>query len=53
MSDEGNCITEGSSKEYESESESMNGTEYSNSDTTFNVNNSSYNAAIEPISQET
>ena len=51
MSDEDNYIIEESSCEYESESDSMNGTEDSNSDTEFDVNNSTYNVAIQSVDQ--
>ena len=44
MSDEDSYITEESTGEYESESDSMNGTEDSDSDTEFDVNNSSYSS---------
>ena len=43
MSDEDSYIIEESGSEYESESGSMNGTEDSDSDTEFDINNSSYN----------
>ena len=51
MSNEDSYIIEESSSEYESESDSMNGTEDSDSDTEFDVNNSSYNIAIQPVDQ--
>ena len=51
MSDEDSFIIEESSREYESESDSMNGTEDTDSDTEFDVNNSSYNVAIQPVDQ--
>ena len=51
MSNEDSYIIEESSSEYESESDSMNGTEDSDSDTEFDVNNSSYNVAIQPVDQ--
>ena len=41
MRDEDSYIIEDSSSEYESESDSMNGTEDSDSNTEFDVNNSS------------
>ena len=41
MSNEDSYIIEESSSEYESESDSMNGTEDSDSDTEFDINNSS------------
>ena len=50
MSDEDSYIIEDTSSEYESESDSMNGTEDSDSNTEFNVNNS-YNVAIQPVNQ--
>ena len=50
MSDEDSYIIEDSSSEYESESDSMNGTEDSDSNTEFDVNNS-YNVAIQPVNQ--
>ena len=50
MSDEDIYIIE-SSSEYESGSDSMNGTEDSDRDTEFDVNNSSYNVIIEPVDQ--
>ena len=51
MSDEDCYIIEDSSSEYESELDSMNGTEDSDSNTEFDVNNSSYNVAIQPVNQ--
>ena len=48
MSNEDSYIIEESRSEYESEWDSMNGTEDSDSDTEFDVNNSSYNVAIQP-----
>ena len=51
MSDEDSFIIDESSREYESESESMNGTEDTDSGTEFDVNNSSYNVAIQPVDQ--
>ena len=51
MSDEDIYIIEESSSEYESGSDSMNGTEDSDRDTEFDVNNSSYNVIIEPVDQ--
>ena len=51
MSDEDSYIIEESGSEYESESGSMNGTEDSDSDTEFDINNSSYNLAIQPVDQ--
>ena len=44
-------IIEESNSEYGSESDSTNGTEESYSDTEFDVNNSSYNVAIQPVNQ--
>ena len=44
-------IIEESSSEYESESDSMNGMEDSDSDTEFDVNDSSYNVAVQPVDQ--
>ena len=46
MSDEDSYVIEQSSSEYESESDSMNGTEDSDCDTEFDVNNSSYNVTL-------
>ena len=51
MSNEDSYIIEESRSEYESEWDSMNGTEDSDSDTEFDVNNSSYNVAIQPVDQ--
>ena len=51
MSDEDIYIIEESSSEYESGSDSMNGTENSDSDTELDVNNSSYNVIIEPVDE--
>ena len=51
MSNEDSYIIEESRSEYESEWDSMNGTEDSDSDTEFDVNNSSYNVAIQPVNQ--
>ena len=51
MRNEDSYITEESNSEYESESDSMNGTEDSYSDTEIDVNNSSYNVAIQPVNQ--
>ena len=44
-------IVEESSSQCESESDSMNVTEDSDSDTECDVNNSSYNVAIQPVDQ--
>ena len=44
-------IVEESSSQCESESDSMNATEDSDSDTECDVNNSSYNVAIQPVDQ--
>ena len=51
MRDDDSFIIEESSSEYESDSDSMNGTEDSGSDTEFDVNNPSYNVAIQPVNQ--
>ena len=51
MSNEDSYIIEESSSEYESGSDSMNGTENSDSDTELDVNNSSYNVIIEPVDE--
>ena len=51
MGDGDSYIIEKSSSEYESGSDSMNGTEDSDSDTEFDVNNSSYNIAIQLVDQ--
>ena len=51
MSDEDSYIIEESSSEYESESDSMNGTKDLDSDTELDINNSSYNVAIQPVDQ--
>ena len=53
MSNEDSFFIEESSIEQSSssESDSMNGTEDSDSDTEFDVNNSSYNLAIQPVDQ--
>ena len=51
MSDEDSYIIEESSSEYESESDSMNGMEDSDSDTEFDVNDSCYNVAVQPVDQ--
>ena len=48
MTSEDSYIVEESSSQCESESDSMNVTEDSDSDTEFDVNNSSYNVAIQP-----
>ena len=51
MSNDDSFIIEENNSEYESESDSMNGTEDSDSETEFDVNNSSYNVAIQPTNQ--
>ena len=51
MGDGDSYIIEKSSSEYESGSDSMNGTGDSDSDTEFDVNNSSYNIAIQLVDQ--
>ena len=51
MSDEESYIIKESSSEYGSESDSVNGTEDSGSDSEFDVNDSSYNVAIQPVDQ--
>ena len=51
MTSEDSYIVEESSSQCESESDSMNVTEDSDSDTEFDVNNSSYNVAIQPVDQ--
>ena len=51
MSNEDSYIREESRSEYESESDSMNGTEDSDSGTEFDVNNSSYNVPIKSVNQ--
>ena len=50
-SNEDSYIREESRSEYESESDSMNGTEDSDSGTEFDVNNSSYNVPIKSVNQ--
>ena len=51
MSNEVSFVIEESSNEYDSESDSINGTEDSDSDTEFDVNNSTYNVAIQSFDQ--
>ena len=51
MSDEDSYIIEESSSEYESESDSMNGTKDLDSDTELDINNSSYNVVIQSVDQ--
>ena len=51
MSDEDSYIIEERSSEYENESDSMNGMKDPDSDTEFDINNSSYNVAIQPVNQ--
>ena len=50
-SNEDSYIRQESRSEYESESDSMNGTEDSDSGTEFDVNNSSYNVPIKSVNQ--
>ena len=51
MSDEDSYIIEERSSEYENELDSMNGMKDPDSDTEFDINNSSYNVAIQPVNQ--